>query len=80
MRSPSIAATRLRPSVHVLTVLIQLAILSALSGCTLPTVAQVPTVTLAFRTADLGTERGVQTIYRRIERAARPDLTQAETH
>src|ERR1700728_4655014 len=70
MRSPSIAAIRLRPSVHALTVLIQLATLAALSGCTLPLVAQVPTVTLTFRTADLRTERGVRVIYRRIERAA----------
>lgn len=71
MRSPLIAAIRLRPSRHALTVLIQLAALSALSGCTLPVVAQVPTVTLTYHTADLATERGVRVLYRRIERAAR---------
>jgi UrcA family protein len=71
MRSPSIPAIPLRPSVRAVTVLIQLATLSALSGCTFPVVARVPTVTLTFRTADLGTERGVRVIYRRIERAAR---------
>jgi len=71
MPSPSIPVIRLRPSLRAAMVLIQLATLSALSGCTLPVVAQAPTVTLTFRTADLGTERGVRVIYRRIEQAAR---------
>ncbi len=71
MCSPSIPAIRSRPSLHALTVLIQLAALSALSGCALPVVAQAPTVTLTYRTTDLATERGVQVLYRRIERAAR---------
>jgi UrcA family protein len=71
MRSPSIPAIPLRPSVPTLTVLIAaLSALSALSGCTSTRVAQAPTVTLTFRTADLGSERGVRVIYRRIERAA----------
>lgn len=68
MRSPSMPVIRSRPSLHALTVLIQLA---ALSGCTLPVVAQAPTVTLTYRRADLATDRGVQVLYRRIEQGAR---------
>lgn len=71
MRSPLISAIRLRPSLPSLRVLLQLAVLSALSGCALPAVAQVPTVTLTYRTGDLATERGVRVLYRRIEQAAR---------
>jgi UrcA family protein len=71
MRSPCITAIRSRPSLRAPTVLIGLAALCALSGCALPVVAQVPTVTLTYRTTDLATERGVQILYRRIEQAAR---------
>lgn len=71
MRSPSIPVIRSRPALHALTVLIQLAALAALSGCTLPVVAQAPTVTLTYRTADLATDRGVQVLHRRIEQGAR---------
>ena len=78
MRSPSIPAIRLRPSVRPVAVLIQLAILSALSGCTFPVVAQVPTVTLTLRAADLGTERDVRVIYRRISRG--PGRGRGGTH
>jgi len=48
MRSPSIRAIPLPPSLRALTVLIQVAALFALSGCTLPVVAQLPTVTLTY--------------------------------
>jgi hypothetical protein len=33
--------------------------------------AQIPAVTLTYRTADLASERGVRALFRRIERAAR---------
>jgi hypothetical protein len=67
MRFPSSAATRLRLSGRTAApVLIQLAALFALSGCMwpVPRLAQVPTVTLAFRTADPATEGGLQVLYR----------------
>ena len=68
-------AIRLRLSRHVaLTALIQLATLFALSGCTWPQplpLADVPTVTLTFHAADLATEQGVRSLYRRIAWAAR---------
>jgi hypothetical protein len=67
MRFPSTAAIRLRLSSRTAAlVLIQLAALFALSGCTWPAprVAQVPTVTLTFRTADLAAEGGAQVLCR----------------
>jgi UrcA family protein len=85
MRFPSTPAIRLRPSCTAALVLIQLAALFALSGCTLPAprLAQLPTVTLTFRTADLATEGGVQVLYRRIERGARqvcPEYDSLDLH
>lgn len=74
MSSPSTPAIRSRLVPHTaVAVLIQLAALFALSGCAWPqpALAQVPTVTLTFHTTDLATERGVQSLYRRIEGAAR---------
>jgi UrcA family protein len=74
MSSPSTPAIRSRLSLHTaVTVLFQLAAFFALSACAWPqpALAQVPTVTLTFRTADLGTKGGVQGLYHRIERAAR---------
>lgn len=73
MSSPSNRAIRSRPSRHLaLTALILLATSFALPGCTWPQpLADVPTVTLTFATADLTTEQGVRNLYRRIEWAAR---------
>ena len=74
MSSPSTPPIRLRLSLHTaVMVLIQLAAFCALSGCSWsgPALAQVPTVTLTLRTADLATEGGAQGLYRGIERAAR---------
>jgi hypothetical protein len=51
MSSPSTPAIRLRLSLHTaVTVLVQLAVLFALSGCSLPgpALAHVPAVTLTF--------------------------------